>query len=65
MASAAARRLGTVAGILALGPITGPLLAGALFAFRAGRPIAGLACAAALIAWWALLPALALARFAH
>ena len=52
------KRFGRVAPFLLIGPVSGPLLAGAIFSFREGRPVRGSLYAAALAAFVVLLPTL-------
>ena len=53
-----------VAPFLLIGPISGPLLAGAIFNFREGRPVLGSLYAIALAEFVVLLPALTV-HFGH
>jgi hypothetical protein len=51
-----AQTLKRLAPFLALGPISGPFLAGVVNNFRGGRPILGALYAIALFEWLALIP---------
>lgn len=52
------KRWARVAPFLIIGPVSGPLLAGAVFSFREGRPVRGSLYAIALVAFVVLLPTL-------
>lgn len=58
------KRLALMLPLLALGPVTGPLLGVATLAFRARRPFAGVLALAAVAAFWLGAPALLAAEIA-
>jgi hypothetical protein len=47
-----------IAPFFLIGPVSGPLLAGAVFSFREGKPVRGSLYAVALVAFVVLLPTL-------
>ncbi|OJU09591.1 MAG: hypothetical protein BGN86_13500 [Caulobacterales bacterium 68-7] len=51
------RRFAKIAPFFAIGPISGPLLAGVIFNFKDGRPVLGVLYAVALAEYTYLLPA--------
>jgi hypothetical protein len=52
------KRWARVAPFFLIGPVSGPLLAGAIFSFREGKPVRGALYTIALVAFVVLLPTL-------